>query len=604
MRKSGFSAVIATPTALTRHRSVVVLAVAALLCTGTAFARVSRSGGPEATRAALSAASPARDSQAQRARIQISGLPARAPAGSAAVLNAVVPIGARCRVALRAPDGRTFVSARAVVRTGLVQFPWHNAVKSGGRVWSVRVRCSGSSRQTGISRTVRFRLQSAHRSGLRAPRMSAPIVVNRDPGDGGKGAGGARPWGETLIAGAAWFGGHGVDVKSNGPDYGTYCVDPCGKAAIGRSGYAFQCVELVETFLLAQGWISTPIPARFAWEIYGGAPASKFAKHPGGDGYQPVPGDVLVWSKGWNNYGHVAVVEWVAGDRVGYVEQNASPTGRNYTTISSNSARLGNVFTGYLHANANAPVVPPVVVTTNLTRASAAGHVLRVAATGTAYLADGTGTPHWIPDSWTYYCVLARGAALIDSLAQSEVDALGNGRPAQSPCMRPSDAASHILRVAATGTTYLADANGVPHWIPDGGTYNCLLAKYSLIDGLAQSHVDSLGNGQPWATCSGPPPPPPTTWAESTVINSGVNTFANYHNASGVGPHIDKNVVVQVSCKVLDGTIPSVNPDGYWYRIASAPWNNAYYSPANTFLNGDPPGGPYSRNTDWAVPNC
>jgi hypothetical protein len=84
----------------------------------------------------------------------------------------------------------------------------------------------------------------------------------------------------------------------------------------------------------------------------------------------------------------------------------------------------------------------------------------------------------------------------------------------------------------------------------------------------------------------------------------GVNTFTNYHNASGLGPRIEAGVWVQVSCKVYDPYIQSVNPDGYWYRIASAPWNDAYYSPANTFMNGDPWNGPYTHNTDFAVPDC
>jgi hypothetical protein len=71
-----------------------------------------------------------------------------------------------------------------------------------------------------------------------------------------------------------------------------------------------------------------------------------------------------------------------------------------------------------------------------------------------------------------------------------------------------------------------------------------------------------------------------------------------------MGPAIAAGQWVQVSCKVYDPAIGSVNPDGYWYRIASAPWNNAYYSPANTFMNGDPYGGPYTHNTDFAVPDC
>src|SRR4051812_31931613 len=94
-----------------------------------------------------------------------------------------------------------------------------------------------------------------------------------------------------------------------------------------------------------------------------------------------------------------------------------------------------------------------------------------------------------------------------------------------------------------------------------------------------------------------------TTYAEQQGSH-GVNTFTNYHNASGMGPRIEAASWVNVSCKVYDPFIASVNPDGYWYRIASSPWNGNYYAPANTFMNGDPWGGPYTHNTDFNVPNC
>lgn len=84
----------------------------------------------------------------------------------------------------------------------------------------------------------------------------------------------------------------------------------------------------------------------------------------------------------------------------------------------------------------------------------------------------------------------------------------------------------------------------------------------------------------------------------------GANTFSNYHNASGMGPKIAAASWVEVSCKVYDPTISSAQPDGYWYRIASAPWNNQYYAVANTFMNGDPWGGPFTHNTDFNVPDC
>lgn len=99
------------------------------------------------------------------------------------------------------------------------------------------------------------------------------------------------------------------------------------------------------------------------------------------------------------------------------------------------------------------------------------------------------------------------------------------------------------------------------------------------------------------------PPPPPTTYTEQEG-HLGANTFTDPYNASGMGTKIAPAAYVQVSCKVYAPQIRSAKPDGYWYRIASSPWNNAYYAVANTFMNGDPWNGPYTHNTDFNVPNC
>ncbi len=51
-------------------------------------------------------------------------------------------------------------------------------------------------------------------------------------------------------------------------------------------------------------------------------------------------------------------------------------------------------------------------------------------------------------------------------------------------------------------------------------------------------------------------------------------------------------------------SIDSAKPDGYWYLLASSPWNSHYYAVANTFTNGDVLGDPGTHNTDWTVPDC
>jgi hypothetical protein len=127
-------------------------------------------------------------------------------------------------------------------------------------------------------------------------------------------------------------------------------------------------------------------------------------------------------------------------------------------------------------------------------------------------------------------------------------------------------------------------SDGPDHWVVANGT-------------VESNHVSWGGSVQQQ-------PPPPSVWHEQEG-SLGANTFTNPYNASGMGPKIGAYAWVDVSCKVYAPQIVSANPDGYWYRIASPPWNNAYYAVANTFWNGDVPGQkPYTHNTDWAVPNC
>jgi hypothetical protein len=128
--------------------------------------------------------------------------------------------------------------------------------------------------------------------------------------------------------------------------------------------------------------------------------------------------------------------------------------------------------------------------------------------------------------------------------------------------------------------------------------------------GTIATHTNSAT--QPGPSGSTPSPrvtatakaPPPTTYPEEAYNKHGVPTFADYANASDLGPDIQFTQVVQVSCKIYDPSIPSASPDGYWYRIASSPWDNRYYAVANTFLNGLSPTDPNTNYYDPRVPDC
>jgi hypothetical protein len=84
--------------------------------------------------------------------------------------------------------------------------------------------------------------------------------------------------------------------------------------------------------------------------------------------------------------------------------------------------------------------------------------------------------------------------------------------------------------------------------------------------------------------------------------HGGITTFEDYESASGAGPEIEESKTVEVTCKVFAPEIASVEPDGYWYRIHSAPWSEEYYAAANAFLNGGGVGDPVY--TDPSVPDC
>jgi hypothetical protein len=109
---------------------------------------------------------------------------------------------------------------------------------------------------------------------------------------------------------------------------------------------------------------------------------------------------------------------------------------------------------------------------------------------------------------------------------------------------------------------------------------------------------------EPLPTVPSAPPPAPTTYAETS--GGVVHTWTNYTNAGGYeGPAMPGNDTVQIACKLGGFRVQDGNT--WWYRIASSPWNYAYYGSADAFYNepgrtsGSLLGTPF---VDPDVPNC
>ena len=117
--------------------------------------------------------------------------------------------------------------------------------------------------------------------------------------------------------------------------------------------------------------------------------------------------------------------------------------------------------------------------------------------------------------------------------------------------------------------------------------------------GSIRSNTITVGSAAP----PPPPPPAPTTYAETT---GGVtHTWTDYSDAGGTeGASIPSFDTVQIACKVSGFKVADGNT--WWYRIASSPWNDAYYASADAFYNNGQTSGPLKGTpfVDPKVPNC
>jgi len=189
---------------------------------------------------------------------------------------------------------------------------------------------------------------------------------------------------------------------------------------------------------------------------------------------------------------------------------------------------------------------------------------------------------YWIPDISTYYCLINEGYPDAGPVSSDILNQLPDQTGQKATCVKPP-------------------VNTLSNSTP---TANKILNTPTVSVSQNPTSTSSPTSTPTTTATPTPTPTPQTTWTEQSGTH-GSPTFQNPNNASGQGTTVSAMSYVQVSCRIYAPQISSANPDGWWYRIASSPWNGAYYAVANTFWNGDIPGHPpYTHNTDFAVPVC
>ena len=104
---------------------------------------------------------------------------------------------------------------------------------------------------------------------------------------------------------------------------------------------------------------------------------------------------------------------------------------------------------------------------------------------------------HPIPDGGTYECFLqVEDKQLINNVSDTQVDSFERGNTATCVPLRTEWQDSVVEE--PDGTAWFVDNNLVRHWIPNGGTYNCLVGwqdKDVSTRNASQPEIDRLTEG-------------------------------------------------------------------------------------------------------------
>lgn len=141
-----------------------------------------------------------------------------------------------------------------------------------------------------------------------------------------------------------------------------------------------------------------------------------------------------------------------------------------------------------------------------------------------------------------------------------------------------------------------------------GGTATVVAALIS--NGSNSTPPPASASPQPGAPDEMPLPTCPTcisggkTFTQQAGEGNLRPTFRDPRAFKGKGPSVQPGQQVEVVCRFHDPNAPASVQPGWWYLIASPPWNRQYYTVANSYLNGDPVEGPHLTSVDNGVPVC
>ena len=107
-------------------------------------------------------------------------------------------------------------------------------------------------------------------------------------------------------------------------------------------------------------------------------------------------------------------------------------------------------------------------------------------------------TRTWIPDEFTYNCRARAGVPLVETRWREYVNAFTDA--GWDYCFDPETFKGKFIR-HPDGDAYYVDQRGVKHWVPNGGTYNCLVSRFGNPATVRwRDYINRIPGGD-WAVC-------------------------------------------------------------------------------------------------------
>jgi surface antigen len=485
---------------------------------------------------------------------------------------------ATCSLRFIGPEHLKTSVFHARARGGFDTWKWTVAAQTRSGRWTSSLSCRQGHKHVALKAAV-----NVTASAVGKVRITSHVQLKHSK---------TAPATSTQLVGGRGGGGYPDDDATDcSAKFGIYSWCKGGKWLSPR-GFAYRnCTDFVAWFL-GLTWSSFHFPTDKGnaadWKDYAANAGLSVTS-------SPSVGDVAWWGQEvGGGFGHVAVVTAVAGNgTVSIAEYNGDAHG-NYDIRPNVRADA------YLHPGSSSG--PPAQTTP--------GAPTTTAPSGPVF---GVQNTNETPPDGVYF---RNSPHTADT---SSITGLGvyHGEQVQLSCYASGDAVgqyadtlwyvvSNVTRPTVNGVANAGWLNA--HYVNDGMAANQVDSGVPACTTGTSSPPSSGSSAPPTSTppASTPPatnPAPAPTWSET--VGGNANTWTNYGNAGGnQGPTIPGYTTVQIACKV--GGFRVADGNTWWYRIASSPWNSAYYVSADAFYNNGQTGGSLHGTpfVDGNVANC